>query len=225
MEYMRNREDANGKMIVFDMENVLLQEKFIDVCAAEFKFQQALSLLRQIDNDPASLIKRTAAFLKDQKKSTLMEIAAGIALVPGIVEAVQELKERSYIVGMISDSYQVVAGITGKKIGADFELANELQFIGNHVTGDVLIPSYFSRSPESTCRHPICKTNALRHICRVYQTKFENCTVIAGSDEDACMLGHAGLGIAYCSSSETARNAARQEIRDPELSGILTLVP
>ena len=212
-------------MVVFDMENVLLQNRFIDACAAEFKFQQALSLLRQIDTDPVSLIKRTAWFLKDQKKSTLMEIAASMPLVPGIVEAVQELKERSYIVGMISDSYQVVAGITGKKIGSDFELANELQFLGNHVTGEVVIPSYFTRSSESTCRHAICKTNALRHICRVYQTKFEHCTVIAGSDEDACMLEHAGLGIAYCSDSETARSAASRQIREPELSELLTLVP
>src|SRR5690349_20358473 len=126
---MLNRTETSKKLIIFDMEQTLLQDSFIDVCAGQFKFQQALSLLRQIDNNNESLTRRSAWFLRDQKKSVLLEIASALQLVPDITEVVQELKARDYIVGIISNSYHFVTGIVGKKIGADFELSNELQFL------------------------------------------------------------------------------------------------
>lgn len=222
---MRNREEFKNKLIIFDMEHTLLQNRFIDLCAERFKFQQALALLRQIDTDTVSLTRRTAWFLRDQKKSVLMEIAADMPLVPGITEAVQQLKEKDYTVGIISDSYQFVTAIVSRKIGVDFELSNELQFLGNHVTGEVVIPSYFYRTPHSTCSHNVCKTNALHHICKAHQTKLENCIVVGGADEDACMLGQAGLGVAFSNSTEMAKSAAARQVEKPSFTEILSIVP
>jgi HAD superfamily phosphoserine phosphatase-like hydrolase len=206
------------------MDNTLLQQRFIEVCAEKFKFQQALSLLRQIDNDPISLTQRIAWFLRDRKRSELAEIAASIPLVPDIFEVVENLKKHSYIIGIISDSYQLVTKMVAEKINADFELANELQFMGDHVTGEVLIPSYFHYSSHSTCKHQVCKTNALRYICNAYETRFEDCIMIGDSDNDVCALEHAGMGVAFCSKSDLAKKVAKKHIEQRSFTELLDFI-
>ena len=222
---MSNREGIPKKLIIFDLEHTLLQSRFIDLCAERFKFQQALSLLRQIDNDPVSLTRRTAWFLRDQKKSVLMEIAADMPLVPGVTEAVQQLKEKDYTVGIISDSYQIVTAIVSKKIGVDFDLSCDLQFLGNHVTGEVEIPSFFYRNPQSTCRHSICKSNALLHICTEYGTSPGDCIVVGGIQDEDCMLTQAGTGVAFSIPAENESSTSSREPGQPLFSRILSLVP
>lgn len=209
---MQKPDEPSRKMVVFDMDNTLLQNRFIEVCAEKYNFKQALSLLRQIDTDPVSLTQRIAHFLRGKKKSELLGIATDIPLVPDIHEVVSQLRERSYIIGIISDSYQVITEMLARTIHVDFEMANELQFFGDRATGEVLIPSYFHYSAESSCKHQVCKTNALRFICRTYGTELENCIVVGDSDNDACMLKHAGLGVAFCTTSELLKSVAKKHI-------------
>ncbi len=188
---MMHRKDQS-KMVVFDLDTTLLKEQFIDACARNYNFIQALALVRQIDNDAVSLTRRVASFLRDRPKKELIEIADGIPLISDVEEVVRDLRQRSYYVGIISESYQFVAQLVANKIGADFEMANELEFIAGSATGEVLIPSYFHYNTDSTCRHQVCKTNALRHICRQYKTRFEDCIVVGNEGTNACMLQHAG---------------------------------
>lgn len=220
---MQERVELSRKMVVFDMDNTLLRKRYIEECADHFKFKQALALLRQIDHDPVSLTKRIAWFLKDRKKKELLEIGESIPLVDDIVEVANQLKKRNYTIGIISDSYQIITQMVAEKINADFELSNELQFLGDLATGDVLIPSYFHYSAESTCKHQVCKTNALRHICRAYNTKLENCIMVGDSDNDICILKHSGIGVSFCTTSELVKQAAQQHITSPSFAELLSI--
>ncbi|HSU27579.1 MAG TPA: HAD-IB family phosphatase [Chitinophagaceae bacterium] len=213
------------KLVVFDMDNTLILDRFIDVCAEQFKFQQALSLLRHLDKNPVSLTQRIAKFLKDRRRAELIEIADSIPLVPDIVDVVLELKNRSYIIGIISDSYQLITGIIAKKINAEFTMANELLLSEERVTGELNIPLYFQYSPDSVCRHSVCKTHALKYICNVYQSRPENCVVVGDSDNDVCMLKHAGLGIAFCTTSNLVRQSAAKHIDQRSFSELLNFTP
>ncbi|MEO6612234.1 MAG: HAD family phosphatase [Chitinophagaceae bacterium] len=204
----------NFKMVVFDLDNTIFQKRFIDVCAEKFHFSQALTLLRQIDNNAVSLTQRIAGFLAGRKKAELIEIAAVIPLVPDIVEVVMELKQQGCIVGIISDSYQFVTEFVAKKINADFEMANELQFTEGVATGEVLIPSYFHYSTDSLCKHQVCKTNALRHICKRYGVKPDQSIAVGDSENDACMLSKSGLGVSFCSTIEAVREVAKKHIEE-----------
>jgi HAD superfamily phosphoserine phosphatase-like hydrolase len=210
-----------NKMVVFDLDKTILEDRFIDVCARIYNFRQALELLRQIDKDAVSLTRRIANFLRDKKKTGLVEIADSIPLVPDTHEVVRVLKERSYHIGIISDSYNFVTQAIARKINADFELSNELLFNGGIATGEVLVPSYFHYNDESTCKHQVCKTNALRHICRVYQVKLDDCIVVGDGDTDACMAEHAGLGVSFCTTSELLKRAAKKHIEERSFSELL----
>jgi glucosyl-3-phosphoglycerate synthase len=200
------------KMVVFDMDNTLLQGRFIDACAEKFNFKQALNLLRQIDHDPVSLTVRIATFLKGKTKAELLDIATGIPMVNDVAEVVNELKRRSYTIGIISDSYQLITQQVAERMGADFWLGNELLYENDHLTGEVLIPSWFHYSDESTCKHQVCKTNALRYICNKYGVALKDCVVVGDSENDICMIQHAGIGVAFCSTSEWMKSVARKHI-------------
>ena len=209
------------KMVVFDMDNTLLLNRFIDVSAAEFNFKQALGLLRQIDSDPVSLTVRIAALLKGKKKSELLAIASTIPLVNDIADVVQALKKKGFVVGIISDSYQLITQYIAEKINADFWMGNELQYNGEELTGDVLIPSYFHYSEESTCKHQVCKTNALRYIARKYGVDLANCIVVGDSENDVCIVSHAGLGVAFCTTNQLLRKVAHEQINNKTFSPLL----
>lgn len=184
-------------MVVFDMDNTLLKGRFIDTCATEYNFSQALSLLRQIDKNPISLTVRVASFLRGKSKTELLSIAESIPVVDDAISVIGELKSRGYTIGIISDSYQFVTNFIAEKIGADFSYANELQFEGEECTGEVLIPSLFHFSENSLCRHQICKTNAILQACNKYEIPLKQCTVIGDSLNDLCLIKNAGIGVAF----------------------------
>lgn len=219
MKIMHTRH--RNKMVVFDLDNTLLEDRFIEVCSRHYNFRQALALVRQIDNDAVSLTRRIASFLRDRTKKELLELADSIALVPDTLDVVRELKKRSYHIGIISDSYQFVTQLVAKKIGADFELANELVFIAGSATGEVLVPSYFHYNNDSSCKHQVCKTNALRHICRQYQVKFEDCIVVGDDGSNTCMISHAGLGVSFCTTDELLKSVAQKHIEEKSFSELL----
>src|SRR5688572_57720 len=121
---------AMRKMVVFDMDNALLQGRFIDVCAKKYNFKQALDLLRNIDKNSISFTKRIASFLQGKTIQELTNIADDIPMTKDIEEVAKELKGRGYLICIITDSYQVIANRIGSRIGADWCLSYELDKIG-----------------------------------------------------------------------------------------------
>lgn len=212
---------AMRKMIVFEMDNTILQGKFIDICARKYNFQQALALLRNIDKNSISLTKRIASFLKGMPAQDLVKVADDIPVVKDMPEVMAQLKKRNYIVGIITDSYQVVAEHVAEKIGADFHLSYVLDVHEGTVTGDVRIPSSFYFSEKSSCDHPVCKTNALYHLCNHYDVSMQNCITVGDSENDLCMMRHAGIGVAFCTTSGLLRTVAPKTITMPAFSELL----
>jgi len=188
------------KIVVFDLDSALLQEDFLDVCARNFNFSQALSLLRQIDQEHLSILARAASFMRGRKVEELMTLTEEISLVDDVVDIVDELKSKSCIVGTISNGYQVVADKIGDKINADFILANGLNTENDVITGGFSISHCFLQSKSSTCRHRVCKTNALHYLCNCYDIPLANCIVIGDIESDACLIKHAGHAVSIGAS-------------------------
>ncbi|MGB8192545.1 MAG: HAD family hydrolase, partial [Chitinophagaceae bacterium] len=143
------------KMVVFDMDNTLLQGRFIDSCAKKYNFRQALALLRNIDTNSISLTKRIGSFLKDKPVQELVRIADEMPLINDVSDVMKELKQRNYIVGIISDSYELITNHIAKKTGADFSISYGLANNDDLATGEVHIPSCFYFNENSSCEHPI----------------------------------------------------------------------
>ena len=211
------------KIFVFDLDNTLIQGKFIDAAAQKFYFTDELNKLRSIEKDAATLVKRIAKLLKGLSLGDLLKVASSIPLVDDTISVVNQLRKQGNVVGIISDSYQFMADYVKTKLGADFALANQLDFFEGQASGEVTIPSYFFNHHQSKCAHKLCKTNALIHLAKKSQISLENCITVTGSGKDLCMTQHAGMGIAFCSKNHLLRNAADITIDKPSFADLLNI--
>lgn len=153
----------------------------------------------------------------------MLNIASRMEMVPDIKDVVRTLKQKGYIVGIISNSYTLVTNYVRQKIGADFSYANQLEFFEGRCTGEVGLPSYFFGSPESICGHAYCKTNALLYACEKFNVPLKNCIAVGDSRDDRCMVGHAGKGFSFCTKDEVLETIAYKNIREHSFQSLLSL--
>ncbi len=175
------------------------------------------------EKDPIILTKRIGLLLKGRTMDELLNLASRIEMVHDIKDVVAALKQRGYIVGIISNSYTLITNFVRQRIGAEFSYANQLEFFEGKVTGEVGLPSYFFGSPDSICGHAYCKTNALVNACEKYNVPLKNCMVIGDSRDDRCMVGHAGKGIAFRTKDQVLETIALKNIREDSFQSLLTL--
>jgi phosphoserine phosphatase SerB len=179
--------------------------------------------IRSSERDVIILTKQIAKLLKGKPINDLIAVADSIPIVDGTKDVVAELKNRGYLVGIISDSYDCITNHIRIKTGMDFSLSNELEFSKSICTGEVKIPSFLFNSPKSLCKHSICKTNALQSLLDKYNIQRENCIAIGDSLNDLCMIKEAGLGIAFCSKDELVNHHADVVISSKSFHQLLKL--
>jgi phosphoserine phosphatase SerB len=220
---LREKLSAYQKMIVFDMDDTILINRFIDKCAAEFGFKLKLEELRFSEKDPIILTKRIGLLLTNKTMDDLLHVISKMEMAENITEVVKQYKQKGYLVGIISHSYTLITNYVRQKIGADFSLAHQLEFFEGKSTGEVNLPSYFFGSPESMCGHSFCKTNALQHACEKYNVNMKNCIAVGDSRDDRCMLTYAGRGVAFCTSDEMLEKIADNCIKERNFEPLLAL--
>lgn len=209
------------KMAIFDMDDTLLMERFINAAADRFGFRDKLEDIRNKTSETYVATKLIAALLKDVKLEDLLAVADGLKIVPDAAEVIKTLKARGYIVGIVSDSYDLVADFIRNKVGADFALANHLEVKNRLLTGEVRIPSFFVQGEKSPCRHPVCKVNALSHLTEKYGIKLSDMIAVGDSVYDICMVKAAGIGVAFCSTNGLLNAVADKVIEKKSFREIL----
>ncbi len=209
------------KMAIFDMDNTLLQGRFIDTCARFYGFDKELLSIRSQETDPVIRTKNIARLMKGLNISQVLAVADSIPPVDDAEAIIAELKQRGYVVGIISDSYDVVVNHVKTKIGADFSLGNELEFSKSIATGEVKMPSFFFNHPGSICKHSLCKTNAVQHILSHYKIDLTNTIAIGDSENDLCMIKKAGVGVSFCSANELMNFVADITIKESSFKELL----
>ena len=162
--------------------------------------------------------------LRGRTMDDLLNVVSHIEMVGDVKEVVKELKQKKYLVGIISSSYTLITNYIKHNIGADFSLAYNLEFKEGKTTGEVNLPSYFFGSPDSLCGHSICKTNALQYACEKYNVLPKNCMVIGDSKDDRCMVAHAGTGVAFCTEDEVLEKVADKSIKEKNFESLLTMI-
>jgi len=183
-----HREHRKAKLIVFDMNSAILSNNFLDSCAMEYGFKERLDKLRSEENDAVAFIKRAALLLKGLPVSHLLTIAGNIIIDGAITEAIKNIKQQGYVVGILTSDYQVIANYIKNRVEADFAIGNQLEHYEGKVTGEVQIPSCFYPTAESRCNHSVCNTNVLLYACNEYKIDFSQCTMVGDIRENNCLL-------------------------------------
>jgi HAD superfamily phosphoserine phosphatase-like hydrolase len=209
------------KMFIFDMDNTILKGRYIYHAAEKFNFRRELLDIISNNQESYLITKLIAKLLKGLNFAQLIAAADELEIVEDAADVITELKKREYIVGIISDSYNFVAQHIANKIGAHFSIANELEFSESRATGEVKVLSYFMKTEKSRCNHNFCKSNALIDLSAKYNIPLSNIIAIGDSENDVCMVKHAGIGIAFCSESKLLNSVADKLVAERKFSSVL----
>jgi glucosyl-3-phosphoglycerate synthase len=211
-----------NKMVIFDMDNTILMGRFIYESAKKLGFEDHFYDVLSKNNEPYLLTKHIAMLFKGIQLDKIIEIIESMKIIPDVFDVIKKLKDRGYIIGIISDSYDVITGYIQNKIGADFSLSNELEIKKKIATGEVKIPSYFIKTGKSICNHNICKSNALIYLSEKYNIEYSNMIAIGDGENDICMIKQSGIGVAFCSENKILNAIADKKITNRNFKEILT---
>jgi glucosyl-3-phosphoglycerate synthase len=196
------------KMIVFDMDNTLIKGSFIHQLAKAKGFEKELGDIVVQNNNDFMRTKRIAQLLKGIPYAEMLAVVDEIPLVEDAEQVIAAFRERGYVCGIISDSYDCIAHHIKVKLNMDFALANELEFSKSVATGEVKIPSYYLKEKKSTCEHDYCKSNVLMHVASNYGIELKNSIAVGDAENDICMFNAAGIGVAFNARSKMVEQFA-----------------
>jgi phosphoserine phosphatase SerB len=219
------RESLIGKekMMVFDMDNTLLESSFIMTAAEEFNFRDELIKIVTEYTNSFTRTKSIARLMKGRSFDEILGVVDKIKIIDDAATVIRELKKKGYICGIISDSYDVVTNHVKNKLKLDFSIANELEFSKSIATGEVKVPSAFMKNKHSKCNHDFCKSNVLFQLAEKYSIDIKNTIAIGDSENDICLIKESGIGIAFCSHNNYLNLVADRIISEKSFVQILDI--
>lgn len=219
------RESLMGmeKMIIFDMDNTLLEGSFIATAADEFNFRDELIRIVTEYTNPYVRTKSIARLLRGRSIDEILGVVDKIKIVDDAAEVIRELKKNGYVCGIISDSYDIVTNHIKNKLGMDFSIANELEFSKSVATGEVKVPSAFMRNEHSQCPHDFCKANVLFVLAEKYKIDIKNIISVGDAENDICLIKESGIGVAFRSKNSYLNLVADKIINENSFRQILSI--
>ena len=211
------------KMIIFDMDNTLLEGSFITTAADEFNFRDDLIKIVTEYTNPYIRTKSIARLLRGRSIDEILGVVDKINIVDDAAEVIRELKKSGYICGIISDSYDTVTNHIKNKLKMDFSIANELEFSKSVATGEVKVHSAFMRNKHSKCPHDFCKSNVLFELAEKYRIDIKNIIAVGDSENDICLIKESGIGVAFRSKNSYLNLVADKIITENSFRDILEI--
>lgn len=210
------------KLALFDMDGTLLRGRIVVELAR--RCHREGDLRRLLDSPtlpPEVRTRRIAALFRHVPYRLFEEVAQEMPLQPGAAETVIELRRLGYCVGIVTDSYAIVAETIRRRVFADFCVGHLLHFHGDVCRGRITTAPLMEH--EDGCRvHRLCKQNVLRHLVGVNGPTVDGLIAVGDSENDLCLLKAAELSFAFQPKSAAVADAARFVIRE-DLREVLRL--
>lgn len=212
------------RLALVDMDGTLLAGRFVVELAEQTGKSEALArLLDSVDLDPEERMRRIAAVFRGVPKAAFEELAKSIPLHPGAAEMVVGLRRLGYVVGVVTDSYHVVASIVRRRVFADFCVANVMKFHGDRSTGKVTIAPATLHA-RGCDKHVACKRNVIINLAERMNLSKSGIVAVGDNLNDVCMMRAAGASFAFQPKRPEVAAAADHVIHD-SLSEVLALLP
>lgn len=204
--------DSSRPIALFDMDNTLIEGSFLEHLAQySERIDELKGILGNHQMNPVQRTRIIARIISGIPKNVFEKIARAMPLRPNAQEAIVELKKKGFQVGIITDSYFIVAEIIRKRIFADFSIAHLLHFKKNYSSGDITLSPFMSN--RNGCeKHAICKANFLPNIEKMLSNKNPFVISIGDGENDICLFQKANLSFAINTSNPNIIKAARYKV-------------
>lgn len=182
IDYVLTRRKGRQRLLLLDMDGTVTPSRFAVELARVTGHESALmQMLDGHDNDAATRSERIAKLFQYVHRKKFERVARTLEIRPGVIQFVNEMRRRGFMVGVISDSYFVAAEIIRRRIFADFALAHTLTFDNDVCTGQIRINPAFL--PDSiNADQIICKSNVLHYFLADPNPPAVNLTWVVGDN-------------------------------------------
>ena len=202
------------RLVVFDVDSTLVQGEVIEVlaehagCAEQVREITEAAMRGELDF--AEALHARVALLAGMPATVLEEVAGELELTPGARTTIRTLRRLGFTCGVVSGGFTRVVQPVADELSLDFCIANELEVVGDVLTGRVLGP-VVDRAEKAA---------ALRRAADRFGVPLAQCVAVGDGANDIDMLTTAGLGIAF-NAKPALREVADTAITHPFLDVVL----
>jgi len=188
------------KLVVFDLDNVLIDTETIDEIAKLKGIEDEISditLQAMQGKIPfETSIRERVKKLKGISIDEIDEVMEKVPLNKGAVETATELKKQGYKIAIITGSFDVIALKIKEKINADYAFYNTLGVEDGKLNGEVSGPLITQN-----------KIDVLRQLVDELNITLDECVAIGDGANDLEMIKNVKVGIAFNAKPILKENA------------------
>jgi len=194
------RKNKKG-LVLFDLDSTLIEEETIDELAKLVGVEEEVKKITKdamngkIDFEES--LRKRVALLKGLPIDSVKELVSKLKITKGAREAIEELKNRGYVVGVISGGFNIVTERIKKDLNLDYAYSNELIVKDEKLTGEV----------RGRVMSPTAKGEILEEIARRENIDLKDTVVVGDGANDIGMFKKAGFRIAFCAKEVLKKNA------------------
>ncbi len=204
------------KLVVFDLDNVLIDTETIDEIAKIKGLESEISEITlkamqgkiPFETSIRERVKKLEGISVDEINNEMDKIA----LSNGAQETAQALKTKGYKIAIITGSFDVIALKIKEKINADYAFYNTLEVENGKLSGEVSGPLVTQN-----------KIDVLRQLADDIGITLDECVAIGDGANDLEMIKNAKIGIAY-NAKPILRENADFTIDEKDLRKVLDIM-
>lgn len=162
IDYVLTLRKGRQRLLLLDMDGTVIPSRYaVELARVTGHEASLMAMLDEPARDAITQSEQIAKLLQYVHKKKFEQVAHELELRPGVVEFVNQMRRRGFMVGLVSDSYFVAADILRRRIFADFAMAHTIGFDNDVCTGQLRVNPAFLRQ-AGVQGAPICKSHVLR---------------------------------------------------------------
>ncbi len=202
IDFLLSRRGERKKLFLLCMDGTVTNGNYAYELARAVGQTNALS---EIDNanvgDPTERAKAIAKVFQYVHKKKFEEVASTISLRTDIIALVNQMRRAGFMVGIVTEGYNIAAEIIRRRLFADFSVGHLIEFERDVCTGNVKLNSAFL-NPSKPDIGPVCKSNILRHFLEdPTQEKLDTIWVMGNQINDLPLLRLANRALTIAPNS------------------------
>jgi phosphoserine phosphatase len=217
---MSTKKNQQFKLVVFDLDGTLTQERSIWEYihkrlekwygfAEEYQKQFLAGKISYKE-----FCERDARVWKGMRVEDLLQIVKTVPFHPGTDELIAYLRDKGLKLSVVSSGLSALSNWVHQKYGFDYSVSNDLLHENGVLTGKVRIQVYFDQKAEW-----------VKRILEKFKVRPEEVIAIGDSKGDLDMFQMVGFSIAFNSSCEDLDKIASVCIPSQNLADIIPKLP
>lgn len=195
-------------MVVLDLDGTLISERSILTLSKHLGIRSKVIEILNLNIDEKLKSKMIANLLKGVKMSKLNDLLKGL-ISSEWIEIIRCFKDKEMKVGVITITYDVIAGKILEDLNLDFIDAVPLKVKDEKIVGNIIVNDLILETPWCI-KCPKCKRASLSKISRGFNIKaHEDVITIGDGLPDACMFIDSALSIAINPKNSIVKEKAK----------------